>query len=617
MTEDRVKELEALRAQVDALMGRVAELETKQLQSETGEERARARRLKARRAATQRLQRETGEERARAPEPSPVFSDTESKNISAETEPTDRPTGAEIMDEFASASWLRSMEQWTAIVWIAVVGALLFLLGAVYFLYWSIEQGLIGPHARVAMGCAVAIAGGRISLRSMERHSIELGGAFFLASLGTWTFTFYYAAMVVGIFPVLLGFGATVFAVLLSALLAIRMKTSAFMGIAYTLGLFAPLIFSTGSGDYPILTAYLIGLMLLCSVIFYRYPQAATWIRVRQIAVLGTGILLLTTLSVARPDQRLVLLIEMIGVYLAFGVWIWIPRGAQLPSGAKYLWLVSSLGVTWCGVMLWWRGYDWNEESFAIVLVGQALLALGLIVPVRRRLGDRSGDFVLMTLALVHVFAAIPTVWDSPHFATTWSLFFIPLAYAALQACRRGYPDHLALERLALLAGLFSSCVWVNSAIMQHGPTVLWMNSFFIGGLLCAIGWLILSGRPTASLNTALWVGEIIAHITIGDQVDDLMRAGGASARVATVASTIFFALSGSVQWLLSLRGSQFWVQLAPVGYALLGIASIKLLVFDLAGVGTIVRALATLAVASVFLTTAFLASRTSKGKSR
>ncbi len=582
------QEIEALRAQLEALTRRVAQLEAGAGSSPA----------------------------ASAGEPQPGSA----RVVSAKTRPAapawrgkqPRTEAAQPGGEGAPSSGEGGVEAWTPTVWIAAAGALLFLLGAAYFLYWSIEQGYIGPAIRVAIGCGAAIAGGLVAVRTMKAGTVALGGAFFLASIGTWTFSLYYASAIAEVLPLMVGFGGTVLAVLVAALLAARFSYSALMGMGYALGLAAPVVFSTGSNDYPSLAAYLLALLGFSSVVFYRHPEASEWTTVRFGGLIGTWLLLLAACGDAAEGQRGLLLAAVVAAYAASALWIWIPRGLRRPSGATGQWILSAFAATG-GALLLWPGLDLSLPSFGAVLFAQSAIPLVLLPAVRRRLGDHSGDLGLATLALVHAFVAIPVVWDSAWVATSWSLLFATLAYAAIRAGRAAHPDRRTLAILASIGGAFASLAWAQSQLEWGGGVMIGLNDAFASGLLCGLGWLILSAGDHDLRGQALAAGELVVHLTLGREVYELARSTGATDRVSSLAPTILFAISGAAQWLASVRAPERLRGLAPFSYLLLGLSAAKLLLFDLQGVGSIMRALATLGVASVFLLAAFLVNRAEK----
>jgi uncharacterized membrane protein len=82
--------------------------------------------------------------------------------------------------------------------------------------------------------------------------------------------------------------------------------------------------------------------------------------------------------------------------------------------------------------------------------------------------------------------------------------------------------------------------------------------------------------------------------------------------RASDITITLVLALSGALQWLSGVRreASEGRVALLAAGYAWLGIASMKLVLADLAQADTPLRALAFLGVGAIFLVAALVAHR-------
>ena len=76
------------------------------------------------------------------------------------------------------------------VVWIAGVGAVLFLAGAVFFFHWAVEQGWMGPGFRFALGVLAGSALTALAARLVLGPSRRLGVALLLAGLGTLQFSF-------------------------------------------------------------------------------------------------------------------------------------------------------------------------------------------------------------------------------------------------------------------------------------------------------------------------------------------------------------------------------------------------------------------------------------------
>jgi len=113
------------------------------------------------------------------------------------------------------------------------------------------------------------------------------------------------------------------------------------------------------------------------------------------------------------------------------------------------------------------------------------------------------------------------------------------------------------------------------------------------------------------------WIGaQVTGNLALAFELAYLTRWTGGSRRAASIVLTVAWALSGALQWLrgLSQERKELRRGLLGAGYAWLGLACVKLLLADLAGVDTPLRALAFLAVGGIFLSAALLAHRSRRG---
>jgi len=132
------------------------------------------------------------------------------------------------------------------IVWVAAAGSAIFLIGAAFFLHWSIQRGWIGPELRFLLGLLV---GGGLSFgaaRLMLGDSPKLGVSLLLAGLGTLTFTFRWGAFEYHFFPPGLVVAATFHCTLVGGGLGARAKSGGALTVALITGLLTPLVFSQG-----------------------------------------------------------------------------------------------------------------------------------------------------------------------------------------------------------------------------------------------------------------------------------------------------------------------------------------------------------------------------------
>ncbi|HQL49520.1 MAG TPA: DUF2339 domain-containing protein, partial [Holophaga sp.] len=147
------------------------------------------------------------------------------------------------------------------IVWIAGAGSALFLIGAAFFLHWSIQRGWLGPELRFLLGLLGGGVVGTLAARTLLKGSPRLGTALLLAGLGTLIFTFRWGAFEYHFYPPTLGFAATVVCLLVAGGLGARARHGGPLASALGAGLLSPLIFSQGGHHEVALAVYLAVLM--------------------------------------------------------------------------------------------------------------------------------------------------------------------------------------------------------------------------------------------------------------------------------------------------------------------------------------------------------------------
>lgn len=506
-------------------------------------------------------------------------------------------------------------------IWIAGVGALIFLLGAGYFLYWSIERGHLSPPARVALGAVTGAGMAAGALRMMFGESRRLGLALYLAGLGTLLFSVYYGAMVAALFAPTMGFAAAIAVVVASAVIALRLDSEAILAVSYGLGLFAPIVFSTGTKAYAELAIYLLLLHAAGTVALHLAREGGRWHGPRLVGLCGTWLLLSVVSVDARPDQAWALLWISSAIYVVSIAWTLLPfRRVSAPVASPspapappwsgrpelvaVLWICLHVGAI---PAIW---IDWSRLALATKGMGGVLLAAAAISAalwpwVRRR---ASGDAALLLVAGVCVVIAAPVLFELDTAYLVWSV----LACAAALGARlvQGEARASATAAAALVALVAVGGGTAAQIARPHDATAL-VNGAFGSGVLAAAAWLILTGNDRVR-GLALAVGETVAHLVVAIEVFHLVEQLGASARVASIASTVLLALSAAAQYLTSFgRVAAPWPKmLALASYLLFGVVVLKLLVFDLQDTSTAVRALAALGVGVIFLGAALAANR-------
>jgi uncharacterized membrane protein len=504
------------------------------------------------------------------------------------------------------------------IVYVAGAGAGIFLIGAIFFLYWSIEQGWIGPEMRFLLGL---VMGGGLALGAAKLilgDSPKLGVCLLLAGIGTLMFTFRWGAFEYHFYPPALGLAGSALAVLLAGGLAARAKSGAALCVALVAGLLSPIVFSEGGHHEVALSIYLAVLMAAALAVPYLTKVGARWRVTRWLAFTGVWALLTAAcLNGSSEDARTLLGLVLLHYAIA-GLWIWLPgQGEARPSTPTILWFLATLATTSLGWAVW-KTADYPVEWFAAPVLGLALVNLLLVKPLRARLGSRQADLGLLVLAAGHLAVAVPVAMDWKWVGPLWSLFALGMAWAVTYA--EEHPDWEADEVQALLwlaLGMATAATlrWAVHTVdwFDYAETQLpVLNRNFAEAVfaVCAWGLLARRGRVTGIASAAAL--EVVANVALAVELGRVVRYAGGTWRAASIVMTLLWALSGAVQWLRSLTEERrsLHLGLAVAGYSWLGIASLKLIVFDLAGASTPLRALAFLGVGAIFLTVALVANR-------
>lgn len=511
------------------------------------------------------------------------------------------------------------------IVWVAAVGSFLFLIGAAYFLRWSIQQGWIGPELRFLLGL---IAGGGLSLASAKLllgRSPKLGAVLLLAGLGTLLFTFRWGAFEYHFYPAALGLVALFICTLLAGALSTRAKSGAALTVAMLAALLAPPMFSQGGHHEISLAIYLAVLMAAVLAVPYLGKIGARWGVPRVLGVVGTWILLAAAaFDVTSGDAGLLMVLLAAHLALA-GLWIWLPgQGEPKPSIATPLWMLVSLAATSLAWVLW-KELRWTPEGFALPVLGFAGLNLLLVKPLRTRMGNRSSDLGLVVLAAGHLALAVPVALAWHWVGPVWGLFALGLAWSVGEAETRPEWDPQSVKTLTWMAfgmAAAASLRWLVHGIdvwdfgyypgSRQAAMLPFFNSRFAEGALAALAWGLLARRQSFTRVFGFLGLEFVGGLTLSLELAHLVRWFDGSSRAASVTVTLAWAVLGALQWLRGLSEPRKEIRraIAIAGYGWLGLASLKLISLDLDHADVPTKALAFLGVGAVIIVAALVGNK-------
>ena len=512
-------------------------------------------------------------------------------------------------------------KEFSPVVWIAGIGAAIFLAGTAFFLRWAIQQGWLGAELRFALGL---LAGGGIAgfaAKLLLSDSRRLGVALLLAGLGTLQFTFRAGALDYHFFAAPLGLAAVAILTLVAGALAARAGSGGALTVAIVSSLAAPLIFSQGGHHEVALSLYLAVLLGTCLAVPTLARIGGAWHGARWTALLGVWLLLLSVCAEApQGDAGTVGILLLLHLLLA-GLWAWLPGVEETPGTPTPLWLVASILATGYGWLVWKR-LGFAPETFALPVLAAAGWNLALILPLRRRLGGRRADFGLLALVVGHLALAAPIAFAWRWVGPLWGVFALGLAWASLRAEANTFVEEApALRWLAAALALITTLRWALHGFedLLHGsPEAAFRNPAFVEGALAASAWFLLTRRGGPLGQASFLALEVTANLTAACEGARLVQGFQAVrstsyglSRAASITMTLVWALSGAWQWMRGL-GQQAGAgrALMVAGYAWMGLASLKLIALDLDQADTPLRALAFLGVGGIGMAAAILANR-------
>lgn len=499
-------------------------------------------------------------------------------------------------------------------VWIAGAGAVIFLIGAIYGLTVSIQRGWISPPVRVGAGLVVGLALGFAAVRQILQERRGLGVALLATGVGTWTFALYFGSHEAALFSLVIGLLGAAAATLAAGWVSARTRSDGAMAVALATGLVAPLAFSDGRGSVPGLLTWLLALSGSQVLTHYLAGAGARWPWSRLLGTAGVWLVICLGVGGGRLDSATLILGLLAALAVSVLVMVWLPAHPETPVWPGAATVISQCGLA-LGAWLVWERSGYQKENFAVVLGVLAIASAGLVPLARRRMDSFSHDLPLWLLALGFGLLAVAMACDWRWVVIAWGTCAALLAWAARAGQQSNRPGAETLQVLTVIAATAASAVWLMLMIDQHRSDWLFLNRVFCGGLLASLAWGLLASAPGRLRSLAVVALQVVLVNAVArewSRAIPMLHSENTSLSVGPLLATLTYALVGAGLWLRGLKaGEPRALKLLRVcGYGWLVVASIKLLLSDLARADLLFRAVAALGVGAIFIAAAWWASR-------
>ena len=224
------------------------------------------------------------------------------------------------------------------------IGAILFFLGAVWFVSYAVSEGWINPTMRILLGFLLGIVVNAIG-HSRHTKSIgqyltltALGGSIIIASVFAGQFLFSLFAPILALMLLLIAIAYTIY-------VSLKTKTEWLTVVGAIAGLIAPLLINSPDPDAILFFAYLFALSLAFLVIVFT----TGWRLVTLILLLGVlGFQLLFTLGGEITDPELWVFVLMFSTLFYSAVTVSLVRSKR-PVALD----ITTLGITAISLVIW------------------------------------------------------------------------------------------------------------------------------------------------------------------------------------------------------------------------------------------------------------------------
>ena len=359
------------------------------------------------------------------------------------------------------------------------VGLLILFCGVAFLLKYAAENSRIPIEFRflgaAAGGLALLIVGWRLRLSKAVYGLLLQGGG-----IGIIYITIFAAYQLANLLPSLLTFSLLVLFSLFTVALAVLQNSRALAIFAVVGGFLAPILASSGSGNYIGLFSY----YALLNTIVFAVAWYKTWRLLNLVGFVFTFLVYILWFIFSYQKSMLVpatgFLLLFFIMYSLIGVFYALKQPQQLKGLVDGTLVFGTPVITSSLLMAMLRHYDYG------IAVASACMGFYYVL-LARFLWQHSGDTLrliaeaMLAIGIVFATIAMPYSLDGHWSSASWALEAAAILWVSIRQ-QRIYAQWFAIA-LQVAAGI----LFLFTSADNFGNTA-WINPAFLGGLFVALG---------------------------------------------------------------------------------------------------------------------------------
>ncbi|MFM8952805.1 MAG: DUF2339 domain-containing protein [Planctomycetaceae bacterium] len=398
-----------------------------------------------------------------------------------------------------------STEYAVASQWLLRIGIVVLVVGIGFFIKWSIDRGLLGPQARVALAAAAGLTMLILGTRLLGGRYAVMGQGLLGGGLATLYFSVYAAHQLFGLVAAGPAFALMAAVTVLAGGIAVRFDSILVAVLGIIGGYVTPLMLATDAVNLPALFGYLlvlgVGVLGIC---VWRH-----WPLVNLLAFVATWILVPAALQSYEIAQFWSVYPFIVGFFGLFSTMTFLHKAVR-GTESQALDVLDVLAMLVNAAVFFGISFRLVEQAFgrrevAVVSLGlAAFFTAHLLWVLRRRAADRALLVSFVGLAAFFVAVTMPLVLSREWITASWALQALVLLWMAGRL-GSGVVQGMAIALLALVFVRFHAIDLVRE--FRPGGTVAAAANLSAAGYLALLAARAVSfGVPIASFGAAAWL---------------------------------------------------------------------------------------------------------------